>query len=112
MEPVTRSGAAAKLRVEKIRMQRMSVKSLVVESLPGESLDKNSKADDERRMVTPWRSRMVRDSGALSTLSPYLIKLFRVGLYDWERLVSFCDKKMTFIPRQRLTGRSVRPPTG
>src|SRR5450759_811789 len=105
MEPVTRSGAAAKLGVERIRMHRMSVKSLV-----GESLDKNSKADDERRMVTPWRSRMVRDSGALSTLSPYLIKLFRVGLYDWERLVSFCDKKMTFIPHQRLTGRSVRPP--
>jgi hypothetical protein len=39
-----RSGAAAKLKVEKIRMQRMSV----------ERLGKGSKVERERRMNTPW----------------------------------------------------------
>jgi hypothetical protein len=38
-----RSGAAAKLTVEKIRMQRMSV----------ERLDSESKVERERRMNTP-----------------------------------------------------------
>ena len=74
-----------------------------------ESLDKDSKADGERRMITPWRGRMVGDFGSIINASPCLIKLFRAGLYDWERLVSFCDKKMTFIPRQRLADKSVRP---
>jgi hypothetical protein len=59
MEPVMRSGAAAaKLGVAKIRMETMSV----------ESLDKDSKGDDERRMVTPWRSRIVGDWQTLSML--------------------------------------------
>ena len=53
----------AKTRVEKIRVHRMSV----------EKLDKDSKADRVVRMVTPWHSRIVRDSEALSTmLSPCL----------------------------------------
>ena len=44
-------------------MHRMSV----------EKLDKDSKADRVVRMVTPWHSRIVRDSEALSTmLSPCL----------------------------------------
>jgi hypothetical protein len=43
-----RSGAAAKLMVDRIRTQRMSVEGLFVESF-----SEDSKADDERGMVTP-----------------------------------------------------------
>jgi hypothetical protein len=46
--PVMRSGTAAKPRTEKIRTQRMSVDELDVRRL-----DEGSKADRERRMVTP-----------------------------------------------------------
>jgi hypothetical protein len=41
----------------------MSVEKVVVDSL-----DEDSKTDDERGMVTPWRTWIVGDSGALSTL--------------------------------------------
>jgi hypothetical protein len=51
MGPVMRSGAAAKLSVEKIRMQRMSV----------EELHKDSEADGERRMVTPGTAKLLGD---------------------------------------------------
>src|ERR1700683_2160862 len=53
-----RSGAMAKLKVEKIRLQRMSVKKLVVESLV-----RDRKDDRKHCMVTPWRRKMVGDSG-------------------------------------------------
>jgi hypothetical protein len=88
-----RSGAAAKLRVERIRMQRVSV----------EKLDKDSKADGERRMVTPWHSRIIEGLEALSMLSPCQIKLFLVGLYDWETIVAKVARFQGFrVSRQNL----------
>jgi len=78
-----RSGAAAKLRLERIRMQRMSVEKLAAPSLDQHRKDKD---EDERRMMTPWRSRIVVGLEALPLilLSPCLIKLLRLGLYDGE----------------------------
>src|SRR5713226_2527789 len=79
MGPVMRSGAAAKLKVERIRMQRMRVACLDVERL-GE----DSKGDDEGCIVTPWRNRMVTGPEALPLLllSPGMSKIFLVGLYE------------------------------
>ena len=77
-----------------------------------ESLDEGSKTDDERSMVTPWRSRFIGNLEALPLLllSPYLSKLFRVGLYEWALSVSFVDRNLTFIPRRRwLADGSVGP---
>ena len=75
-----RSGAAAKLRVEKIRMQRMSV----------ERLGKRSKVERERRMNTPWHR--INSEGPHKhsiMLSIYLIKSCCAGLYDEEPIVGF-----------------------
>jgi hypothetical protein len=46
--PAMRSGAAARLKLEKIRMHRISVEELDVKRL-----DEGSKAEREYRMVTP-----------------------------------------------------------
>src|SRR5712692_4633180 len=54
------------------------------ESLDVENFDDDRKGDDEGRMVTPWRSRMVTGPEALPLLllSPGMSKIFLVGLYD------------------------------
>jgi hypothetical protein len=87
-----------------------------VEKLAAQSLDKDSKDkdEDERRMMTPWRSRIVAGLEALPLLlrSPCLIKLLRQGLYDGGRIRRSGGQKFTFISRQRLAGGSVRPTRG
>jgi hypothetical protein len=79
-----------------------------VEKLAARSLDRHrkDKAEDERRMMTPSRSRIVVGLEALPLLlrSPCLIKLLRQGLYDGGRIRRSCAQKFTFISRQRLAG--------
>ena len=80
------SGAAAKLRVDEIRMQKISV----------EEASKGSKADVERRMITPWCGRF-RGLESIIYASPCLIKLLCAGLYHAERLVDLPRRKFTVI---------------
>ncbi len=65
-----------------------------------ESLGKDSKDEVERRIVTPWHSRLSGVAETLLTLSPVLSKLFPIGVV-WEGTVSlillqfgdkFCDE--------------------
>ena len=63
-----------------------------------ERLDKGSKADDERDMVTPWRRRMVGSFGSIIYAYCCLSKLFRVGLYEWALLVGFFDPSRLLGP--------------
>jgi hypothetical protein len=65
-----------------------------------ECVDKDSKDEDEdededeRGMTTPWRGRIVVGlEQPLLLLSPCLIKLLRLGLYDGELLT-----KITLSP--------------
>src|SRR5271157_4756517 len=104
MGAVIRSGAAAKPSVERIRMQRMSIKKLVVEDL-----GRDSKAERERRIVTPWRSKDGRELRSIIYGSRCLSKLFGAGLYEEELFVGVYDNKFTFIPLAAVGG-SERPP--
>jgi hypothetical protein len=67
-----------------------------VEKLAAQSLDKDSKGEDQRRMMTPWRSRIVVGLEALPLLllSPCLIKLLRQGLYDGAGFVDLASKNL------------------
>jgi hypothetical protein len=69
-----------------------------VEKLAAQSLDQHSKdkAEDKRRMMTPSRSRIVVGLEALPLLllSPCLIKLLRLGLYDGEGFVDLARKNL------------------
>src|ERR1700675_1807847 len=71
-----------------------------------ERLDKGSKADDERDMVTPWRRRMVGGFGSIIYAYCCLSKLFRVGLYEWALLVGFFDLAHGYSAVQRLADRA------
>jgi hypothetical protein len=79
---------ARKQEVREECFKKLVVESLIVESLMVKSLDKGSKAEDERGMTTPWRGRIVvgLEAQPLLLLSPYLIKLLRLELYDGELL--------------------------
>jgi len=52
-------------------------------------------------MVTPWHSRIIEGLEALSMLSPCQIKLFLVGLYDWETIVENVSRFQGFKAKPR-----------
>jgi hypothetical protein len=66
-----------------------SVREEGVIRLVVEGLDNDRQADSERRMVTPWNSRIVGNALPLSIFPTYQSKFFFAGLYERSNVSQF-----------------------